>query len=102
MDSSCDTPRYCRPAFEPCDTHRDCCSFRCDRDEAGFKRCLPIGGCRTSGSVDTPEGLLNEFGEVCTRNEECCSGICEADPEGVLRCRKRGDPECDEPMPICL
>ena len=28
--------------------------------------------------------------------------LCEPDPEGVPRCKKQGDPECDEPDPVCL
>jgi hypothetical protein len=101
----CSTVLYCRPTFEACDNDGECCTFRCDRTGTGPQRCLPIGGCRTSGYHQTTRGgdISNEWGELCTRNEECCSDRCEADPEGILRCRKRmGHPGQNEPEPVCL
>jgi hypothetical protein len=86
-----------------CETdHRDCCGFKCDRDPLGFKRCLAIGGCRTSGAIETSKGELNQYGEICADNCDCCSKICEADAFGVKRCKKRGDPRCDGNNQVCL
>lgn len=104
-DGYCDAPLYCRATYEPCDNDGECCTFRCDRASSGAPRCLPIGGCRTSGYHQTSRGsdTPNEWGELCTRNEECCSGRCAADPEGILRCQKRmGHPGQEEDPPVCL
>jgi hypothetical protein len=98
----CETPSWCKPVFEPCDTELDCCSYRCTRDEAAFKRCEPIGGCRPSGPVETPLNVINQFGEVCSSDDQCCSGLCGMDADGRDRCQKRGNPDCDEPNPVCL
>jgi hypothetical protein len=72
------------------------------RDQAGFKRCEAIGGCRPSGPVETPLNVLNQFGEVCNEDDQCCSGPCGTDADGRDRRRKRGNPDCDEPNPVCL
>ncbi len=104
-DGYCQTPLYCLPTFEPCDNDNECCSFRCSSCTVGPPRCLPIGGCRTSGYHQTTMGgdVPNEWGELCTRDEECCSRRCTLDPENIFRCQKRmGHPGQDEPEPRCL
>lgn len=98
----CANLRWCLPTFEPCETDIECCSGKCDRDPGGFKRCLAIGGCRTSGPVSTPKGALNDFGEICTAGYECCSSLCEPDADGVRRCKKRGDPRAGASLRVCL
>lgn len=98
----CAALNWCLPTFEPCETDIECCSGKCERDVSGFKRCLPIGGCRTSGPVLTTKGPLNQFGEICRGNHDCCSSSCQTDTEGVARCKKRGDPTSSATNPVCL
>lgn len=99
---NCDSLGWCRATYEICATHRECCGYRCIRDPFGFKRCVPIGGCRTSGEPLNPTGLVNRYGEVCTVDWECCSGLCRPDEDGIWRCRKEGMPVCGDPAFICL
>jgi hypothetical protein len=93
---------WCLATFEPCENNSDCCSGECDPDSFGFRVCIPIGGCRTSGRLLTTEGALNEFGEICASSAECCSALCEPDSSGALRCKKRGDPRSGASNPVCL
>jgi hypothetical protein len=98
----CSPLMWCKPSFEPCENDRDCCSFKCKEDVAGFKRCNPAGGCRTSGNVETSKGALNLYGEICSTGCDCCSGVCEPDEMGVSRCKKLGDPRSSASSPVCL
>ncbi|MDI7267539.1 MAG: putative metal-binding motif-containing protein [Myxococcota bacterium] len=98
----CEPLAWCRSSYETCATSSECCVFRCRNDSWGFKRCLPIGGCRTSGPPLTTRGRINLYGEICSVGWECCSGICEADGDGVMRCRKAGNPVCGQPDFVCL
>ena len=83
---------WCLATFEPCENNSDCCSGECDPDSFGFRTCIAIGGCRTSGPIVTPQGALNEFGEICASSADCCSTLCAPDSTGALRCKKQGDP----------
>jgi hypothetical protein len=93
---------WCLATFEPCVDNSDCCSGECDPDSFGFRVCIAIGGCRTSGHILTPNGALNEFGEVCSSAADCCSALCAPDSTGVLRCQKQGDPRSSASSPVCL
>jgi hypothetical protein len=93
---------WCLATFEPCVNNSDCCSGECDPDSFGFRVCIAIGGCRTSGPIRTPTGALNEFGEICASSADCCSALCAPDSTGAMRCKKQGDPRSSALPPVCL